>query len=87
MTLHSRTDFEDHEEPDLKRHLYRLWLSLPQSQPLPADWAEYFGDVRAGAVRGGLYGSQMTREFLDFEQRQAAAMGMPCQVRPLVRPA
>lgn len=87
VTLHSRTDFEDHEEPDLKRHLYRLWLALPQSQPLPADWATYFGDVRAGAVRGGLYGSQMTREFLDFEQRQAAAMGMPCVVRALVRPA
>ncbi|MFN6997498.1 MAG: TauD/TfdA family dioxygenase [Aquincola tertiaricarbonis] len=86
LTLHSRTDFEDHDEPDLKRHLFRLWLALPQSQPLPPDWAEYFGDVRAGAVRGGLYGSGMTREFLDFEQRQAAAMEMPCRVRPLVRP-
>ena len=27
--LHSRTDYEDHREPELKRHLLRLWISLP----------------------------------------------------------
>ena len=26
-TAHSRTEYEDHDEPDLKRHLLRLWLS------------------------------------------------------------
>jgi hypothetical protein len=27
--LHARTDYEDHLEPELKRHLLRLWISLP----------------------------------------------------------
>ncbi len=29
--LHSRTHYVDHQEPELKRHLLRLWISLPQS--------------------------------------------------------
>ncbi|MGB8332227.1 MAG: TauD/TfdA family dioxygenase [Polyangiales bacterium] len=27
--LHARTAYEDHAEPELKRHLLRLWISLP----------------------------------------------------------
>jgi hypothetical protein len=49
---------------------------VPGSQPLPADWAEYFIDTRSGAVRGGLRGSRMTPEFSAYEARQAAALGM-----------
>ena len=63
------------------------WLAVPGAQPLPASFETYFGDVRAGAVRGGLYGSAMTQEFLDFERRHAAELGMLCKVRPLLRPA
>ncbi|MGJ7582655.1 TauD/TfdA family dioxygenase [Variovorax sp. RHLX14] len=77
VTLHSRTPFEDSEETDQKRHLFRLWMSIPSSQPLPVEWEEYYGDVRAGAVRGGVRGSAITPEFIAYEQRQAAAMGMP----------
>lgn len=77
VTLHSRTPFEDFEQADDKRHLLRLWLSIPASQPLPAAFEEYFGDVRAGAVRGGVRGSAITPEFVAYEQRQAAEMGMP----------
>jgi Taurine catabolism dioxygenase TauD, TfdA family len=76
VIVHSRTPFEDHEEADRKRHLLRLWLAVPGSQPLPADWAEYFIDTRSSAVRGGLRGSKITPEFNAFEARQAAAMGM-----------
>jgi len=76
VTLHSRTPFEDFEEPDLKRHLLRLWLSIPTSAPLPPQWEEYYGDVRAGAVRGGVRGIAITPEFLAYEDRQARAMGM-----------
>jgi len=76
VTLHSRTPFEDYEEPDLKRHLLRLWLAVPGSQPLPDDWVTYYGDVRAGAVRGGVRGSSITEEFLAYEERQAAALNM-----------
>ena len=76
VIVHSRTPFEDHAEADRKRHLLRLWLAVPGSQPLPVDWAEYFIDTRAGAVRGGLRGSHMTPEFTAYEARQAAALGM-----------
>ena len=71
VIVHSRTPFEDFEEPDRKRHLLRLWLAVPDSQPLPADWAEYFIDTRPGSVRGGLRGSQSTAEFASYEKRQA----------------
>lgn len=80
VTLHSRTPFEDFEDADQKRHLLRLWLAVPSSQPLPPQWEEYYGDVRAGSVRGGVRGSAITREFLDYEERQAKALGM--QWRP-----
>jgi alpha-ketoglutarate-dependent taurine dioxygenase len=26
--IHARTDYEDHPEPERKRHLLRLWLSI-----------------------------------------------------------
>ncbi|KAJ7111487.1 hypothetical protein C8R44DRAFT_799571 [Mycena epipterygia] len=76
VTLHSRTHFEDHADPDQKRHLMRLWMSIPTSQPLPPQWAEYWGDVGAGAVRGGYRGTCITTDFLAYEKRQAEAMGM-----------
>ncbi|KAJ7213080.1 hypothetical protein GGX14DRAFT_620099 [Mycena pura] len=76
VTLHSRTPFEDYEDPDQKRHLMRLWLSIPTSQPLPPKWAEYWDDVRAGAVRGGYRGSSITSQVLAYEKRQAETMKM-----------
>ncbi|ETS86109.1 hypothetical protein PFICI_04134 [Pestalotiopsis fici W106-1] len=76
VTLHSRTSFEDFENPDQKRHLMRLWLSIPISMPLPAEWAEYWGDVRAGSVRGGYRGTAITSEFLEYEKRQSEVMKM-----------
>ncbi|KAA0180784.1 TauD/TfdA family dioxygenase [Cupriavidus gilardii] len=86
VTLHSRTPFEDHDEPDRKRHLFRLWLAVPGSQPLPDDWKEYYGDVRAGSVRGGVRGSAITQAFLDYEKRQAAALNMLFEPwRPQIR--
>lgn len=77
VTLHSRTEFEDYTDPDLKRHLFRLWLAVPASQPLPQGWDEYYGDVRPGSVRGGVRGSGITKEFLTYEKRQAETLGMP----------
>ena len=76
-TVHSRTSFVDHDDPDQKRHLLRLWLAVPCSQALPADWEPYYGDRRPGSVRGGLRGSQRTQAFEDFEREHAATMGMP----------
>ncbi len=76
VTLHSRTGFEDFEEPDRKRHLLRFWLAVPNSQPLPDDWAEYYVDVRSGSVRGGVRGSGITEAFVRYEERHAKTLGM-----------
>jgi hypothetical protein len=34
VVVHARTAYEDHLEPDKKRHLLRLWLSLPARRSL-----------------------------------------------------
>ena len=74
--IHSRTSFEDYEDPDLKRHLIRLWLGIPNCQPLPEEWSMPYKNTRANAVRGGLRGSCISPEFLAFERRQARYHGM-----------
>jgi hypothetical protein len=43
---------------------------------LPPLWNEYFGDIQAGSVRGGVRGSNITDEFLAYETRQAKRLGM-----------
>jgi len=45
VILHSRTDFEDYPEPDLKRLLLRLWLRTPGYAELPAYFAPRFEDM------------------------------------------
>jgi Taurine catabolism dioxygenase TauD, TfdA family len=51
--LHARTAYEDHPEPERKRHLLRLWLAPPNGRPLPEVFAERYGSVTPGA-RGGI---------------------------------
>jgi hypothetical protein len=51
--FHMRTEFRDWPDLERRRHLLRLWLSLPNGRRLPDTFAEFFGDVSAGAVRGG----------------------------------
>ena len=51
--LHDRTGFEDWEDPAQKRHLLRLWLSIPGDRALPEIFASRFGSVVAGN-RGGV---------------------------------
>ena len=53
VTVHSRTAFEDFEEPERKRHLLRMWLSVPNSRALSPAMGTIFRDQAAGAVRGG----------------------------------
>jgi hypothetical protein len=61
--FHARTEFDDFDEPDRKRHLLRSWLSLPNSRPLPTSFAPLFGDVSAGACRGGFHSRDGVRRF------------------------
>lgn len=54
QVLHSRTPYEDHPEPERKRHLLRLWLTPPNARPLPPVIAERFGNIEVGPTRGGI---------------------------------
>lgn len=56
LTYHMRTEFEDHDEADRRRHLLRLWLSIPNSRPLSEGFRPFFGDIRGGVVHGGFPG-------------------------------
>jgi alpha-ketoglutarate-dependent taurine dioxygenase len=51
--LHDRTGFTDWPEPERRRHLFRLWLSLPGDRLLPPVFAERYGSLEIGA-RGGI---------------------------------
>ena len=55
--LHDRTAFIDWPDPDERRHLMRLWLSLPGDRPLPDCFKQRYGSIEAGN-RGGI----VTRE-------------------------
>jgi hypothetical protein len=52
--LHRRASFVDHAEPELRRHILRTWLSMPNSRPLDPTFRENWGAVEPGAVRGGM---------------------------------
>ncbi len=52
VIYHARTPYED--APDAARLLYRIWLSVPNSRPLSESFAVLFGNVEAGALRGGI---------------------------------
>ncbi len=53
VTYHSRTAFDDFDAPDRKRHLLRMWLSVPNSRALSPAMSPIYRDQRAGALRGG----------------------------------
>ncbi|MDP6787360.1 MAG: TauD/TfdA family dioxygenase [Rhodospirillales bacterium] len=58
--LHARTSFEDYPEFERKRHMVRLWLSAPNGRPLPPSFADRYGSIEVGTVRGGIVVSGMT---------------------------
>lgn len=51
--LHDRGSFLDHDDPELRRHLLRLWLSLDGDRELPEVFAQRYGTVTVGD-RGGI---------------------------------
>ncbi len=53
VVMHARTAFEDHPEPERRRHLLRMWLSVPNSRPLSPLLGRIYKDRTPGAVRGG----------------------------------
>ena len=54
VIYHARDAFTDDAASGQVRQMYRLWLAMPNSRALPEDHAVLWGDVRAGALRGGI---------------------------------
>ncbi len=50
--LHSRTNYEDHAEPEARRHLLRLWLSCNDGPALPRVFDNYTGLDARGRPMG-----------------------------------
>jgi len=53
-TVHARTDYEDFDDFNLRRHLIRLWLSTNYGWELPPVFAERYGAIAQGQKRGGI---------------------------------
>ncbi|MCF2870144.1 TauD/TfdA family dioxygenase [Octadecabacter sp. G9-8] len=51
--LHDRTGFTDWPDPTQRRHLLRLWLSIPDDRPLPEVFRQRYGSIEIGN-RGGI---------------------------------
>lgn len=51
--MHDRTAFDNWPAPQPKRHLLRLWLSLPGDRPLPEVYKQRYGTIDIGD-RGGI---------------------------------
>lgn len=77
VTLHARTEFEDHDDPALKRCLFRLWLAPPDSVALPESWQPAYRAIEPGRVRGGIIGQAHDAGRRAYEARQAADLRMP----------
>jgi hypothetical protein len=73
---HSRTSFEDDPEPDLKRHVLRMWLATPTGRPLPEGFREAFGSIEPATIRGSLPCWRFPERFGGYQARTAAALGM-----------
>jgi len=54
VIYHSRSAYEDQGAAGRERLLYRLWLSVPNSRPLPEGHQVLWGNIEAGAPRGGI---------------------------------
>ncbi|HVY18212.1 MAG TPA: TauD/TfdA family dioxygenase [Rhodopila sp.] len=76
VLIHSRTQFEDHDDPKLKRHLLRLWLSVPNARPLCEGLRDAYKAVETNTVRGGFQGLRITAEIVAYQARAAQALGM-----------
>lgn len=52
VILHAREAFEDHEDPDRKRHLLRMWIAYPpeRRRPLSPLLAERYRIVESGGI-------------------------------------
>lgn len=70
VAWHCRAGYEDHPEPERRRLLYRLWLSTPNSRPLPESYRDSWGATEPGVVRGGVPSEQGWRDVAALRAHQ-----------------
>lgn len=54
VVFHGRTEYQDPPQPNPRRLLHRLWISMANSRPLPASFEVLFRETRPGQIRGGI---------------------------------
>ena len=54
VIYHARSEFEDDAAAGRDRLLLRLWMAMPNSRALPRGHEVLWGDIAAGALRGGI---------------------------------
>ena len=55
VILHARTGFVDHDEPELRRHLLRLWLNVEGGRPVDPVSYPYRQGVPTGQARSAAH--------------------------------
>ena len=74
--FHSRTAYEDYADADKKRLLYRLWIAPKKSPRLPQSWNEFYGEIGANMVRGGIKGHHFDEQCKKFDDDHARKLKM-----------
>lgn len=77
VTYHSRQPYHDAARGAGQRDLLRLWLAVPDSRELPPAYALAFGDVRGGALRGGIHPAAPRRAEAAQTAQPAQPAGAP----------
>ncbi len=54
VVYHARSAYADDGAPGCDRLLFRLWLAMPNSRPLPEGHEILWGSTEPGALRGGI---------------------------------
>ena len=70
MLLHTRLAFDDYDEPERKRRLFRTWFNLPNSRPLAPEFADWLNTGPRGGVKareGAGYWSGPSQQLGDRE--------------------
>jgi hypothetical protein len=73
VTWHCRAGYEDHPEPERRRLLYRLWLSTSTSRALPESYRDSWGEIAAGAIRGGVFSADGWKDVASLRRQRTAS--------------
>ena len=52
ITFHARTNFIDWDDPELKRHMLRLWLQLPDGRSFLRKYPTIYDGIPQTLSRG-----------------------------------